>query len=216
MTPERMARLVARWVRRYTRGLPAPVAERRAGELEADVHDHIAHARAQGTSDGRIAFELLSRMIRGLPADAEWRGDHAGRHPTARAARSARRRAYGGGSLVGLGAAFILFFGAMALGVVGEEGDPADRMYLGVLGIGLVLALVGRFRPEGLARALLAMALAQGVCTLIALAMGKQNDPVTSLHELIGLNGFFATLFVISALLFRRAARQRHDPAAGA
>ena len=85
-------------------------------------------------------------------------------------------------------------------------------MYLGVLAIGLLGAVAGRFRPEGLSRALLATALAQGVCTVVALAMGKLDDPVTSLHELIGLNAFFAGLFVISALLFRRAARQRHEP----
>jgi hypothetical protein len=43
MTPERMAGLVARWARFYTRNLPAPIAERRIDEIDADVHDHIAH-----------------------------------------------------------------------------------------------------------------------------------------------------------------------------
>ena len=50
MTPERMAALVAWWVRRYTRNLPAPIAERRIGEIDADLHDHIAHERAGGTA----------------------------------------------------------------------------------------------------------------------------------------------------------------------
>jgi hypothetical protein len=72
MTPERMARLVARWVRVYTRNLPPPVAERRAGELAADLHDHIDHERAHGTSDRRIALSIAARMARGLPADAAW------------------------------------------------------------------------------------------------------------------------------------------------
>jgi hypothetical protein len=74
MTPQRAARLVESWVRCYTRHLPAPVAGRRAGEIRADLHDHIAHERALGTGDGRIALGVLSRMIRGLPADASWRG----------------------------------------------------------------------------------------------------------------------------------------------
>src|SRR5919107_1465509 len=43
MTPERVTELVARWVRFYTRNLPAPVAERRIGEIDADLHDHLAH-----------------------------------------------------------------------------------------------------------------------------------------------------------------------------
>jgi hypothetical protein len=71
MTPERVARLVAWWVRLYTRGLPD--AGRRIAELDADVHDHIAHERAAGTPDRTIALAVLSRLVRGLPADALWR-----------------------------------------------------------------------------------------------------------------------------------------------
>jgi hypothetical protein len=74
MTPERMAELVARWVRFYTRSLPPGVAERRIEEIDADVHDHIEHERAQGIRDRRIALGIASRMARGLAADASWRG----------------------------------------------------------------------------------------------------------------------------------------------
>ena len=73
MTPERVVRLVARWVRFYTRGLPAAIAERRVDEIGADLHDHVAHERRVGTSDRRIALSILSRMARGLTADASWR-----------------------------------------------------------------------------------------------------------------------------------------------
>ena len=73
MTPERMAALVARWVRFYTRGLPTPIAQRRIDEIDADLHDQIAHERAAGTSDRRIALSILSRMVRGLAADTSWR-----------------------------------------------------------------------------------------------------------------------------------------------
>ena len=73
MTPEGAADLVTRWVRFYTRRLPAPLAERRIGEIIADLHDHVAHERATGRSDRRIALAILSRMARGVPADASWR-----------------------------------------------------------------------------------------------------------------------------------------------
>lgn len=73
MTPERVAQLVARWVRFYTRDLPGPIAQRRVGEIDADLHDQIAHDRARGTGDRRIALSILSRMARGLVADAAWR-----------------------------------------------------------------------------------------------------------------------------------------------
>jgi hypothetical protein len=209
MTPETIAALVARWARRYTRGLPPQVAERRRAELEADLHDHIAHERAMGVGERRIALGILSRMVRGLPADAAWRGEQRGLHPTAAAARRARRRAYLGASTVGLGSAFILCWSVPALGLIGEEGDPADRMYLGVLAVGLLGSLIARFRPRGMARALAAMAGAQSLVTFIALGMGKQDDPVTSLHELVGLNLFFIALYLVAAGLFRRASRQR-------
>ena len=77
MTPERMAGLVARWVRFYTRDLPTPIAQRRVDEIGADLHDHIAHERANGTSERRIARGIASRMVRGLAADAAWRGRQA-------------------------------------------------------------------------------------------------------------------------------------------
>ena len=73
MTPEVAASLVLRWVRFYTLGLPPAIRARRVEELAADLHDHIAYERARGTGDRRIALALLSRMLRGLGADASWR-----------------------------------------------------------------------------------------------------------------------------------------------
>ena len=73
MTPERMAGLVVRWVRFYTRKLPPEIAQRRVDEIAADLHDHIAHEREQGMGDRRIAVSVLARMLRGLAADASWR-----------------------------------------------------------------------------------------------------------------------------------------------
>jgi hypothetical protein len=73
VTPERMAELVARWARFYTRNLPAPIAQRRIDEIDADLHDQIAHGRARGTEDRRIALSIAARMLRGLAADVSWR-----------------------------------------------------------------------------------------------------------------------------------------------
>jgi hypothetical protein len=70
---DRAAELVRWWVRCYTRHLPASIAERRIGEIGADLHDHIAGERDRGASDCRIALSVLSRMVRGLAADTAWR-----------------------------------------------------------------------------------------------------------------------------------------------
>ena len=88
MTPERSSRLVTRWARIYTRGLLPGAAERRTGEIAADLHDHVEHERAQGAGERRIAFGIVSRMLRGLPADVAWRKDH---RPMSQTARSLSR-----------------------------------------------------------------------------------------------------------------------------
>src|SRR5688572_29131816 len=69
-----MAEAVARWMRFYTRNLPPAIARRRIDEIDADLHDHIAHERAHGTRDLRIAVSIAARMVRGMPADASWSG----------------------------------------------------------------------------------------------------------------------------------------------
>jgi hypothetical protein len=102
MTPERMAELVARWVRFYTRDLPAPIAQRRAEEIDADLHNHIAHERASGVSDLRIACGIGSRMLRGLAADLAWRGRQARTTAPKPLYRSALRIALGVASILAL------------------------------------------------------------------------------------------------------------------
>ena len=202
MTPERVTALVAWWVRLYTRGLPAPVAERRVGEIEADLHDHVAHERLRGTRDRRVALAVLSRMVRGLAADASWREEHAPALPPRE-----RRRAYRSGLGVALGSVLFLFWLIGAVGVIGESGDRADMMYLGVFAVGIVGAAAARLRARGMARVLFAMAAATALVAVIALLEGRHRAPVTSVFELLGLNAMFVALFTGAAVLFRRGAR---------
>jgi hypothetical protein len=115
---------------------------------------------------------------------------------------------------VALAATFILIWVNLAVGVIGSEDNPANLMYGGVLAVGLIGAIIADLRPQGMARALFAMALAQAVITVIALALGlgyPENRPA----QIVFLNGFFVTLFVASALLFRNAARELTPAGAG-
>jgi hypothetical protein len=73
MRPERVAAVVVRWARLYTRGLQPDVAERRIEELTADLHDQIAHERAAGVGDRRVARAVAARALRGVPSDLAWR-----------------------------------------------------------------------------------------------------------------------------------------------
>jgi drug/metabolite transporter (DMT)-like permease len=172
MTPERMADLVARWVRFYTRDLPAPVARRRIDEIDADLHDHIAHERANGTSDRRIALSIASRMIRGLAADASWRGQAIARHSTPKEARK-MSKTYRSVVRVALATACVLLVPLVAMQITDEvDWGVADFVLAGVLlgGTGLVLELAAR-KPGKLAY--LAAAIGIGVAAVV---LGEADD----------------------------------------
>ena len=115
---------------------------------------------------------------------------------------SAYRSAVG----IALAAACMLVWLSLGVGIIGKDGDPANRMYFGVLAVGIIGALIARLRPHGMARALLAMALAQAVVAAIAL-IGELGLPWSGPAEIVLLNAFFVALFAGSAWLFRRAAR---------
>lgn len=212
MTPERIAALVARWVRFYTRDVPSPTAQRRVEEIDADLYDHIAHERAHGTSQRRIAWNLLSRMVRGVAADISWRGQHpkatTDHRSTPGGPMTANKTAYRSALVLALGTMVFLAWGVAAMGIIGAEGDRFDLLYFVVLAVGIVGAVIARFQPGGMVRALLAMAIAQAVVAVIALLVGKQDVPVSSVAEIVGLNGFFVVLFLGSARLFGRAERR--------
>ena len=110
---------------------------------------------------------------------------------------------------VALGTALMMLWLMAAVGLLGIEGDPADRMYFGVLAVGLVGALVARLRPVEMAYAMMAMVIALGAVAAAALAMGMHNAPYSSILEIVGINGMFGVLFAGSAFLFWRSGAKR-------
>ncbi len=114
-------------------------------------------------------------------------------------------------TILALATAFILVWLIGAVGVIGVEGDPFDLMYFGVLAVGLIGAIAARLQPHGMARALFATAFAQALVALVALIVGKHQSSVSSVPEILILNGFFIALFLGSARLFGNAARQENS-----
>ncbi|WP_438011661.1 hypothetical protein WME89_25305 [Sorangium sp. So ce321] len=117
------------------------------------------------------------------------------------AARSTGNRAYRAAVGVALAAAFVLVWMNLAVGIIGNEENPANLMYGGVLAVGIVGAIIARFQPHGMGRAMVATALAQALVAVIAVIAGLGYTFV--------LTGFFVALWLTSAWLFRRAARER-------
>jgi hypothetical protein len=122
-------------------------------------------------------------------------------------ARRAGEMTYRAATGVAVAAGLLLIWVNLAVGIIGDEGNPANAMYLGVLAVGIIGALIARFEPYGMARALFATAFAQALVPVLALTLG--TDHVTSVdafRSAIGANTLFVVLFVGSGLLFLRAA----------
>ncbi len=112
--------------------------------------------------------------------------------------------AYKLGVGLSIAAAFAMVWMNLAVGIIGSEDNPANLMYAGVLAVGGPGAIVARGRPGGMATALLATSLAQGVLTLVALTVWGHEPPGPI--GILVLNGAFAAMFLGSACLFRKAA----------
>jgi len=121
-------------------------------------------------------------------------------------ARKAGGIAYRAAVGVALAAGFLLVWINGAVGIIGNEDNPANLMYGGVLAVGIIGAMIARFQPQGMARALFTTALAQMLVPVIALIVWKPSlDDAPGIVGVFMLNAFFVMLFVVSAFLFRRA-----------
>jgi hypothetical protein len=122
--------------------------------------------------------------------------------------------AYRAGAGVAIAGALLLIWVTGAVGIIGSEDDDANLMYGGVLLASLIGAAIARFRPEGLARAMVATALATALAGVIALA-GRMGDYDPEWpRDVVGLTGFFVALWLASAWLFWRAGRERSSAGA--
>ncbi len=103
-------------------------------------------------------------------------------------------------------AGLLLIWLNLAVGIIGSEDNPANHLYAGVLAVGIIGAGIARLRPRGMARTLFATALAQMLVPVIALIIWRPSlEETPGIVGVFILNAFFAALFVVSALLFRRA-----------
>lgn len=116
------------------------------------------------------------------------------------AARVSSNRAYRVAVGIALAAAFLLIWANAAVGIIGSEDNAVNLWFDAVPAIGLFGAAIARFRARGMARAMAATALAQVLVAVAAFVAG---------FELTGpMTVFFAAMWLTSAWLFRKAARE--------
>ena len=107
---------------------------------------------------------------------------------------------------IAVAAGLLLIWMNLAVGIIGSEDNPANLMYIGVLAVGIIGAIIARFKPNGMSRALFATAFAQGLVAAIVLIAGL-SSPANGTSAILIINGFFIALWIGSALLFRNTAR---------
>lgn len=123
---------------------------------------------------------------------------------------STGRTAYGLGVAVALGASFLQVWMNLAVGIVGSEDNPVNMSFFLVVVTAGACAFTAQFRAEGMARAMVAVAGMQGL-----LAAAIATAPSTARHDPMGpvgvlvLSGLFVALWLLSAWLFHRSARQQ-------
>lgn len=101
-------------------------------------------------------------------------------------------------------ASLLLVWLSLGVGLIGRDGDPANRLYALVLAVGVAGALLARLRAGGMVWALLGMAAMQAGIGGYAIGRGL-GEPWSGPLELLLLNGLFVGLFLSAALLFRHA-----------
>ena len=117
-------------------------------------------------------------------------------------ARRSASLAYRAGAAAAVGTAFFLVWANLAVGVIGDERNPANLMYVGVLLVAIIGAIVVRFRAQGMARVMVATAVAQAVVGAIAI-FGRLDVPVM----MLAITTMYVVLWMGASVLFRIAAR---------
>lgn len=120
-----------------------------------------------------------------------------------RAEGSAAYRAAAG---IAVGAALLLVWANLAVGIIGSEDHPANVLYFGAVAVGVVGAVLARLQPRGMALAMLTTALCLAVIGGLAVSpVWRQRGGST--YEILLITAFFMALFAGSAWLFWRAAQ---------
>ncbi len=130
------------------------------------------------------------------------------------AVRASGDLAFRAGAGVAVAAAFLLLWVNGAVGFLGDEGNPANLMFLGVIAVAALGAFLAGFHPAGMARAMIAAAAAQGLVAAIALAGGLGSPGYQGRYEIALGTSLFAALWLVSAGLFHKAAVRRTSAAA--
>ena len=180
MTQFMQTRAVLRWVLITAAVLAVPLL---AMVLRIGVPD--PGSGTDGVNWGPMDFAVIGVLVLGAGLLYEYASTRAG--------TVAHRAAVGIAVATGL----FLIWVNLAVGMIGDEGHPANLMYIFVLFVALIGASIARFEPREASIAMFATAAAQALVAVIALIAG--------LGPTLPADAFFIGAWVVSGLLFRQA-----------
>ncbi len=123
------------------------------------------------------------------------------------ATRKSDNLAYRFAATVAMAASFLLVWVNLAVGFLGDEGNLANLMFLGVILVAITGALIVRARSQGMARVMQATAAAQVLAGLVGYGAGCASPGGQGLFEVAMGTSLFTGLWLLSAFLFGKAAR---------
>ena len=125
-------------------------------------------------------------------------------------ARKSEKIKYRAGFGIGLLGAFLLIWVNGAVGIIGNEGQDVNLLFVAVLLVGLVGSLLVKFKARGMAKTLFAVAAIQMAVPIAGLIIWPPPDTSWSpgVFGVFLMCGFFAMLFLVSGLLFQQADKE--------
>jgi hypothetical protein len=142
----------------------------------------------EGVNWGPMDFAIIGVLVLGSGLLYEYASTRAG--------NLAHKAAVG----IAVAAGLLLIWVNLAVGMIGDEGNPANLMYIFVLFVALVGASIARFEPREASIAMFATAGAHALVATIALIAG--------LGPTLPADAFFIAAWVVSGLLFRQASME--------
>ncbi|MES2288709.1 MAG: hypothetical protein V4530_03150 [Pseudomonadota bacterium] len=125
-----------------------------------------------------------------------------------RAASMSPGLAHRGGVIVALATSFLLVWANVAVGIIGGEDNPVNLSFFCLVLTAGVGSFATQFRPAGMARVMLGVAAVQVFLGgMIATAPSTAHQPGGPVSVIL-VSAFFTGLWLVSAALFHRAARQ--------
>lgn len=110
----------------------------------------------------------------------------------------AESAAYRVAACLAIGGAFLMVMANLAVGIIGNEDNPVNLLFFGLLALGAFGALAVRFEAAGMARVMVLLAAAQALLGLGLAVAGVGSTPV--------FTAFYVALWLGAGKLFRRAA----------